>query len=119
MNKLKKFVVATIAIIVALPLIVLSYGLETNLTEESYIQKVRSYNRALITERSDEELIKLGYISCTALSNGKDAKGARDAVIFNVKGRKETVNVYGAIIVVVSVDTFCPEYKNQTEDWIA
>jgi hypothetical protein len=116
---MKKYIYAVLIVLIALPMILVSSSLETNLTEESYIQKVRSYNRVLITERSDEELIKLGYISCTALSNGKDAKGARDAVIFNVKGRKETVNVYGAIIVVVAVDTFCPEYKKQTEDWIA
>jgi hypothetical protein len=116
---MKKYIYAVLTVLIALPMILVSSSLETNLTEESYIQKVRSYNRVLITERSDEELIKLGYISCTALSNGKDAKGARDAVIFNVKGRKETVNVYGAIIVVVAVDTFCPEYKKQTEDWIA
>lgn len=116
---MKKYIYAVFAVLIALPMILVSSNLETNLTEESYVEKVRSYNRVLISERTDEELIKLGYMSCTALSNGKDANGARDAVIFNVKGRKETVNVYGAIIVVVAVDTFCPEYKKQTEDWIA
>jgi hypothetical protein len=116
---MKKYIYAALAVLIALPMILVSYGLEDNLTEDSYIQKVRSYNHTLITERSDEELIRLAYISCTAFSNGIDAKGARDAVIFNVKGRKENVNVYGAIIVVIAVDTFCPEYKKQTEDWIA
>lgn len=116
---MKKYIYAVFAVLIALPMILVSSNLETNLTEESYVEKVRSYNRVLISERTDEELIKLGYMSCTALSNGKDANGARDAVIFNVRGRKETVNVYGAIIVVVAVDTFCPQYKKQTEDWIA
>ena len=119
MSNLKKFVGATIALVVALPMIIASYNLETNLNEETYLEKIRSYNHSLIKDRSDTELIRLGYISCTALSNGKDANGARDAVVFNVKGRKETVNVYGAIVVVVAVDSFCPEYQKQTEDWIA
>lgn len=118
MNNTKKVIGAALAIAIALPAIIFSFNLETNLTEESYLNKIRSYQHSVIETKSDETLVTYAYETCAMLDSGKSVDDAREYIMGDMDHNKNEVVIYGAIVVKLSVDTFCPEYTDQTEAWV-
>jgi hypothetical protein len=117
MNNTKKVIGVALAIAIALPAIFFSFNLETNLTEESYLNKIRSYSHSVIETKADETLITYAYETCAMLDSGKNVDDAREYIMGDLK-KTDAVIIYGAIVVKLSVDIFCPQYKDQTEAWV-
>lgn len=117
MSKAKKVVGGVLALAIALPAIIFSFNLETNLTEESYLNKIRSYQHSVVETKANETLIAYAYETCAMLDSGKNVDDAREYIMGDLK-QTNAVIIYGAIVVKLAVDTFCPEYTSQTEDWV-
>lgn len=117
MNKTKKVVGVLVAIAIALPAIIFSFNLENNLIEDSYLSKIRSYQHSVIETKSDETLITYAYETCAMLDSGKNVDDVREYIMGDLK-KTDAVIIYGAIVVKLAVDNFCPQYKDQTEAWV-
>jgi hypothetical protein len=113
----KKVVGAIVLLALALPMTIFSFNLEENLTEQFYIEKIRSYNHSVIETKADDTLITYAYETCAMLDSGKNVDDVRKYIMGDLK-KTDAVLIYGAIVVKLSVDIFCPQYTDQTEAWV-